>query len=249
MNVRDPFNRNRTRAFDILRGTAINTAIQLTQVIEAGTQAYDTGRKAVEEMAFSGPNNPPSFVAPQREVENRAWASSGVTARSAATHTNGGVIGNVQDRVGDFFKEKKGDLPMYKDKPYSYAASRRQRPLWKQKRTWGVAGIFGLIILYTTGFFGGHSDRKEKLSWNWSSKHSKGASKVDWFERRDQVKEAFTLSWDAYERYAWGMLVWFFASWMVLILTITQAMMNIILSQSKDIRWFPKAWVGLLSMH
>ena len=214
MNSRDPFNRHRTRAFDILRGTAINTATQLTQVIEAGTQVYDTGRKAVEEMAFSGPNNPPSYAIPQREPENRAWASSGVTARSAAAHSNGGVIGNVQDRVGGFFKENKGDLPMYKDKPYSYAASRRQRALWKQKRTWGIAGIFGFLVLFLMGFFGGHSEHhpKTKSNWGWLSRPDKSGSKVDWFERRERVKEAFTLSWDAYERYAWGMLMCPFSS-------------------------------------
>ena len=116
-------------------------------------------------------------------------------------------MGNVQDRVGGFFKEAKGDLPMYKDKPYSYAASRRQRALWKQKRTWGIASIFGFLVLYMTGCFSGnhHDSVKEKASWGWLSKSENGGSKVDWFARRDKVKEAFTLSWDAYERYAWGM--------------------------------------------
>lgn len=27
---------------------------------------------------------------------------------------------------------------------------------------------------------------------------------VDWDERRERVKDAFILSWDGYEQYAWG---------------------------------------------
>lgn len=33
-----------------------------------------------------------------------------------------------------------------------------------------------------------------------------GASTVDWDYRRDQVKEAFVTSWNAYKRHAWGKL-------------------------------------------
>lgn len=31
-----------------------------------------------------------------------------------------------------------------------------------------------------------------------------GASFVNWDSRRDQVKQAFVTSWDAYARHAWG---------------------------------------------
>jgi endoplasmic reticulum Man9GlcNAc2 1,2-alpha-mannosidase len=207
MNVRDPFNRHRALAFDILRGTAFNAAQATRQVIEVGTQVYDTGKQAVEEMSFSVPNNVPSFTNPQRELENRVWGASGITARSAAAHSNGGVMSGVQDRVGGFFEKNRGDLPMYKDKPYSYAASRRHRSIWKQKRTWGIAGLFGFLVLYFLGFFGTHAEasKKAKEGWSWLQRPEKGGSKVDWLDRRERVKEAFTLSWDAYDRYAWGM--------------------------------------------
>jgi hypothetical protein len=207
MNVRDPFDLRRTSAFNILRGTATQAAANVTQrVREVGAQAYESGKQAVEDMStFSIPKNVPSFTNPQRELENRVWGSSGVTARSA-TNANG-VISGMQDRVGGFFDKSRGDLPMYKDKPYTYASSRRQRPAWRRKRTLGLAGAFLVAVLYFFGFFGSHTENVEKVKekWTWLQKPEKGGSQVDWLSRRERVKEAFTLSWDAYERYAWGM--------------------------------------------
>ena len=201
MNDRDPFSLHRTPAFNILRSTANVTR----RVVEASTQAYETSKQAVEDMSsFSIPRNVPSFTNPQRELENRVWGSSGMTARSAA-HTNGGVIGGMQDRVGSFF-ESNSDLPMYKDKPYSYASSRRQRPIWKRKRVMGVAVSFVMIVLYFLGFFGDEAaaTKKAKEGWSWLQR-PESDSKADWLGRRERVKEAFILSWNAYDRYAWGM--------------------------------------------
>ena len=194
MNVRDPFNRHRAIAFDILRGTASNAAQATRQVIEAGSQVYDTGKQAVEDMSFTVPNNVPSFANSNRDSENTSWGSTGVTARSAASHSNAGVMSGVQERVEGFFEKGRGDLPMYKDKPYSYAASRRHRSVLKQKRTWGIAGVFGFVVLYFLGAFESGIRKVDR-----------GGSKVEWLDRRERVKEAFVLSWDAYERYAWGM--------------------------------------------
>ncbi|TAQ90505.1 hypothetical protein B7494_g1190 [Chlorociboria aeruginascens] len=203
MNVRDPFNLRRSPAFSILRGT---TAGQVTQrVFEAGAQAFESGKQAVEDMStFSIPKNVPSFSHPQRELENRAWGSSGVSVRSSATGSNG-VISGMQDRVGTFF-EKNGDLPMYKDKPYSYASSRRRRPLWKRKRVLGIGVSFVILVLYYLGILGGDDSalKPSKDRWSWLQMPDGGGKKVDWFNRRERVKEAFTLSWDAYQRQAWG---------------------------------------------
>ncbi|KAH7364313.1 glycoside hydrolase family 47 protein [Rhexocercosporidium sp. MPI-PUGE-AT-0058] len=206
MNVRDPFNLHRSPAFNILRGTATQAAANVSQrVREAGVQAYESGRQAVEDMSFSIPKSVPSFSDPQRESENRVWGSSGVTARSAA-HSNGGVMSGMQDRVGGFFDKTRGDLPMYKDKPYSYASSRRQRPIWKRKRTLGGTGFFVLAILYFLGYFSSSAteEAKSKDGWNWLQKAEKPGAKVDWLDRREKVTDAFKLSWDAYSRYAWG---------------------------------------------
>jgi mannosyl-oligosaccharide alpha-1,2-mannosidase len=201
MNVRDPFDLHRSPAFNIIRGTARQAAAHVSQrvreagaqAIEAGTQALETGKQAVEDMSsFSIPKNAPSFTDPQREMENRAWGASGMTARSTHVHTNGGVISGMQDKVGTFF-EKNRDLPMYKDKPYSYASSRRRQPLWRKKRVLGIGAVFVVFVLYLLGFF----------DWNWKPRAETGPQ-IDWLGRRERVKEAFTLSWDAYDRYAWG---------------------------------------------
>ncbi|PQE11619.1 glycosyl hydrolase family 47 protein [Rutstroemia sp. NJR-2017a WRK4] len=207
MNVRDPFNLRRSPAFDILRGTATQAASTVTQrVKEAGAQAYETGKQAVEEMStFSIPKNVPSFTDPQRSLENKAWAASGMTARSSAAGTNGGMISGMQDRVGNFFGENR-DLPMYKDKPYSYASSRRAQPLYKRPRVVLPFLLFVGFVLYLLGFFGSgdEGNGKVKDKWTWLQKPEKGPAAIDWLDRRERVKEAFTLSWDAYERYAWG---------------------------------------------
>ncbi|RDW63947.1 alpha-1,2-Mannosidase-3 [Coleophoma crateriformis] len=200
---RDPFNLHRKPAFNIIRLTAQHAATEFSQkVIQAGSQAYETSKQAVEaaveDMSFSIPKDVPSFSDPQRQMENKVWGSSGVTARSNAH--NGGMMSGVSD----FFGKDKTDLPMYKDKPYSYAASRRKQPAWRRKRNLGIFGII-LVILYVMGAFGGNSEEKNttKDGWSWLRK-PESKSGIDWLDRRDQVKEAFVLSWDSYERYAWG---------------------------------------------
>jgi hypothetical protein len=213
-NIRDPFDLHRSPAFNILTGTARQAAAQVTlrvreagaQALEASTQVFETGKQAVEDMStFSIPKNVPSFTNPQREMENKVWGASGMTARSPIAHANGGVISGMQDRVGNLF-EKNRDLPMYKDKPYSYASSRRRQPLWRRKRVLGVGAIFIISLLYFLGFFAddGAARTRAKSSWTWLNTPEKSGPQVDWMGRRERVKEAFTLSWDAYERYAWG---------------------------------------------
>jgi endoplasmic reticulum Man9GlcNAc2 1,2-alpha-mannosidase len=205
MNVSDPFNLRRSNALTILRGTATQAAANLAQrVLETGAQAIESGKQAAEEMSsFSIPKNVPSFTNPQRELENRVWGSSGVTARSAALHQNGG-IGSVQDRLGGFF-EKNRDLPMYKDKPFSYVSSRRRKPWWKRRRLLALFGLFIMFGLYLSGVIGDeNTSNKAKNGWSWLQKPEKTGGK-DWLSRRERVVDAFTLSWDAYERYAWGM--------------------------------------------
>jgi mannosyl-oligosaccharide alpha-1,2-mannosidase len=101
---------------------------------------------------FSVPRNVPSFTNPQRELENKVWGASAVTAKPAGHYShNGGGIGGVQNRIGGFF-EKTRDLPMYKDKPFSYATTRRYRPLWRRKRILASVGLFVIFILYLLGF-------------------------------------------------------------------------------------------------
>jgi endoplasmic reticulum Man9GlcNAc2 1,2-alpha-mannosidase len=207
MNVRDPFNLRKSNALTILRGTATEAAVNITQrVLETGAHAIESGKQAVEDMSsFSVPKNVPSFTNPQRELENRVWGASGVTARSAALHQNGG-LSSVQERLGGFF-EKNQDLPMYKDKPYSYVSSRRRKPLWQRRRLFALIGLFIMFGLYMMGVIGDETAKKKAQdSWNWLRRPEETTRKIDWLSRRERVVEAFKLSWNAYERYAWGRL-------------------------------------------
>lgn len=181
---------------------------------EAVIQPEDEGDMA----AFSIPRNVPSFNDPQRQLENRVW---GVQQPQKPVNGYGypasnGALGNGSGIMGAMFEKPGGDLPMYKDKPYSYASSRRSRPFWRKKRMLGALASLVLVVFWLLGVFGhGEADRKamdtakDRLGWLLKSEPKGGA---DWLERRERVKEAFTLSWDAYERYAWGTL-YTTASW------------------------------------
>jgi mannosyl-oligosaccharide alpha-1,2-mannosidase len=46
---------------------------------------------------------------------------------------------------------------------------------------------------------------------------------IDWESRREKVRDAFIISWDGYEQYAWGM---FFAIMDVRLLTTIKDLMN-----------------------
>ena len=103
----------------------------------------------------------------------------------------------------------KKELPMYKDKPYNYAGSRKYTPFYRQKPVITGAILIVIVLAYWFGFRS-HSVIKPKLrdtnrsAWNWLSNPTASAL-VDWDDRREKVKEAFMLSWDGYEQYAWGM--------------------------------------------
>ncbi|KAM0287673.1 hypothetical protein ACHAQH_000202 [Verticillium albo-atrum] len=155
-------------------------------------------------MSFTIPKNAPSFGNPQRLVEDHMWSSSGVTARGSKAQASS-ILDGVQHRVDNFLGQR-GQLPMYKDKPYTYATSRRLRPAWRRKRS-----ILFLLLLVLGGcwFFDvfedvdtPHVDLKGWMSSDFAKEPS--GKKVDWNKRRERVVEAFELSWDAYERYAWG---------------------------------------------
>lgn len=95
---------------------------------------------------------------------------------------------------------------MYKDKPYGYAPSMRLRPWWRRKKVLGIITAVVVFFLYLAGFFSGHPKAKTSgsaLSWLGLSQEKSG--QVDWDERRRHVVDAFEVSWDAYERYGWGM--------------------------------------------
>ncbi|KAI8629283.1 glycoside hydrolase family 47 protein [Xylariaceae sp. FL1651] len=202
MNVRDPFGIHRTSALSILKITASRAAVNLAeQAVEVGVNAIGKGKKAVEDldMSFSVPKNLPSFSNPQRVVEDHIWGNTAVArGPNSRNGAGGGILGGVQDRLF----ENRHALPMYKDKPYAYPPSHRPRPLWRRKRSFAFVLLL-ISLLYYFGAFQKHHDTVIS-SWAWLASPSETGKSADWPGRRQRVVEAFTLSFDAYSRYAWG---------------------------------------------
>ncbi|KAL8674692.1 MAG: hypothetical protein Q9168_000924 [Polycauliona sp. 1 TL-2023] len=142
-------------------------------------------------MSFSGAGN----INGHRHRHDNSWDSVG---------SNGYTKSNIGAKLDGYFDKR--ELPMYKDKPYSYAASRR-KPLWQKWRFTAGLLLLLLTLLYWIGTFSSSSTKAKvkdasKSTWSWSA--NPAGQPVDWNERRDKVKEAFVLSWDGYEKYAWG---------------------------------------------
>ena len=137
-------------------------------------------------------------------VEDFLGNSGQPQSRSQNGHANGGLGFKLES-----FMDKK-ELPMYKDKPYNYAGSRRHTPFYRQKRV--ISGAL-LMVIGLAYWFGIRSPsavkpklkETNKSAWNWLSSPAVSAP-VDWDDRRERVKDAFILSWDGYEQYAWGTL-------------------------------------------
>lgn len=198
---------------------ALEKGKEVRQVVESAVEtALETAATAAaaatsssDDMAFAVPRNVPSFTDPQRQAEDHFWAAATAPRRTGANNNNNstgtkGIIG----AAGDLLDAATGgrnrqSLPMYKDKPYGYPASQRARPLYRRKRVLALLLLALLSILYYRGWFEKHRERVPLRGWTWSSKDDKSRVRVDWLSRRERVVEAFELSWDAYERYAWGM--------------------------------------------
>lgn len=149
-------------------------------------------------MAFAVPRNVPSFNDAQRRNEDSIWESS----RRSRFGESG-----VTDRIGGMFGEKKG-LPMYKDKPYNYGTSNRRRPWFRRKTSFAVLLLLATGFTYWLGILPG-ADKGEKARARAGSSlrdlfSSEPRDKVDWNGRRERVKDAFKLSWGAYEQHGWG---------------------------------------------
>ncbi|KAJ5172331.1 Glycoside hydrolase family 47 [Penicillium capsulatum] len=112
--------------------------------------------------------------------------------------------------MGGFFNNDR-TLPMYKDKPYF--APRRTAPRRRLGAVLKVLGVFTVILLwyyYKSGapsWQGPASSDKGVEFWRWLQSLESGTSakeKPDWELRREKARDAFLVSWDGYEREAWG---------------------------------------------
>lgn len=227
--IRDPFDIHRKNLFQITaRRAAENIRDTAAQV---GTNAL--------KMPFSIPNNVPNFQDPHRRLEDRAW--------SKVSGRGGGLLSDVQQRVNGIFESD--ELPMYKDKPY-YRDGGRRRRWYRKKRVVGSLALVLVILFHILGWLPWQSSRPKaargKSAWSFM-----GISKnevVDWDHRRTQVVEAFELSWDAYERYAWGMAaIVHHGNKMLTNEFQNQATTNSTQSRSPENTWLPRAWAGSLS--
>jgi hypothetical protein len=119
---------------------------------------------------------------------------------------------SVTDKINNILSSHDSDgLPMYKDKPYNYSSSGKKRlPFYRQQRL--VVLLIGVLvtILYWVGAFSssGHDgvvsgvSKESKLG---SLLRGKGKAST-WDDRREKVRDAFKISWKAYEDHAWGIL-------------------------------------------
>lgn len=135
----------------------------------------------------------------QRAHEDSYW-------RTQNGYANGGLSSKLD---GYGFGDKR-ELPMYKDKPYNYAGSRRNKPIYQQWRVILGALLSMVALAYWFGLLSTSTElpspkSTRKGSWGWLGGLGGQEIPVDWDERREKVKDAFILSWDGYERYAWGM--------------------------------------------
>ncbi|KAI9845697.1 MAG: mannosyl-oligosaccharide alpha-1,2-mannosidase [Thelocarpon superellum] len=202
MNTRDPFELHRPTAFSLLQTrlspgpnstsdrtipTSTSSPPDRVKHPTSGTGALPPASPGVstDEMSFSMPQKVPTFDNPQRRFEDTVWASSGTTQPRQSIIANG-----VGDSLGAYFDRRQ--LPMYKDKPFAYPASTRHSPLWRRRRTL-AAGLGGVRS---------NPRNVAKSAWEWL--YNAEPTVVKWDDRRERVKEAFILSWDSYNRHAWG---------------------------------------------
>ncbi|KAI4708561.1 hypothetical protein J4E89_006617 [Alternaria sp. Ai002NY15] len=195
-STRDPFNlRSKTAfktpsAFAVLQNAANKKA---SQAVESTKQAVEATKQAIQDsdMSFAIPRNVPNFESAQRKFEDNVWNK---------------LPGN-----------EKG-LPMYKDKPsgksYGYGGGARGRKgFLRSKRGMSLIALVVLGLFYWFGWSSGgtsvgtvqdEKDRGKSLLSNIGGSAAGKKSKVDWEKRRQAVKDAFLLSWNAYEEHGWG---------------------------------------------
>ncbi|KAL8821635.1 MAG: hypothetical protein Q9191_007271 [Dirinaria sp. TL-2023a] len=135
---------------------------------------------------------------PVRASANSSWAASKMPSQ------NGNANG-IGRKLEGYFDNRQ--LPMYKDKPYSYVSSRRKPPPYKRPQILLGSFLVFFGLLYWLGIFSPLLRKSRRIIEPGKvdlSRLMPGLAAVDWEDRRERVKEAFVLSWDGYEKNAWA---------------------------------------------
>ncbi|KAL4975735.1 glycoside hydrolase [Aspergillus desertorum] len=167
-------------------------------------------------MSFPSTRGSPTYPT-SRSPSEKYWQASRSPGANGLGSYGFSQSAGVANNLNNFFS---GDrtLPMYKDKPYF--APRRTGPRLRRRRV--LQGTILLLALFSLWYIvTGPSDTyrspwtpdtvKGEELWRWvqsldSEQSYDGAplKNIDWEARREKVRDAFIVSWDGYEQYAWG---------------------------------------------
>jgi len=204
MYNRDPFALRRPSPFEFFR-SGTRCAIDSPHSLQAQIKQETQSSRAPEQI-LKDPE--PSSVGGMSYAVNRTVPSEDTTWQPRRIHNT--QSSGVSETVGNILASK-NELPMYKDKPYNYAASKRKLPIYRRKRV--LLLLFATIgcALYWVGVIPDtlHIKDRTRESGNGLFGLISGTKSgtVNWEERRARVRDAFTVSWNAYEKYAWGQSV------------------------------------------
>lgn len=184
MNNRDPFNvrGNNSAAFDILQTGRSLAHRTVTRVVETGKSITSNTETRREMTSANGGSTTHRYIPSQQSAGSLGGAVSGM-----------------------FGGDGKQELPMYKDKPYTYPGGKR-RAWYKQKKVAvtalaAFAGITWWFGIFSPLSIGSGKTITPKSS---SGRGWLGSKAMDWDQRAEAVKDTFKLSFADYEKHAWG---------------------------------------------
>ena len=159
--------------------------------------------------------------------------------------TNSAVPG-VGEKFSTLMSHKEDEeLPMYKDKPYNYALSGRRKPFYRRRNIIITLVLLSMVVFYFSSF--GSKLPRSKMIDDAAFKRpltifsgSKNSA-VDWEERQERVRDAFQISWEAYEKHAWGKTN---TSCERILLNIVQGSTSFTQRRKAAVRWCQTAWAG-----
>ncbi|KAF3006036.1 mannosyl-oligosaccharide alpha-1,2-mannosidase [Curvularia kusanoi] len=183
--TRDPFNlrskatRAAPSAFALLQNAATRTTQAVESTKQSTKQAVEATKQALQDsdMSFAVPRN---IESASRRFEENVWNK---------------VTGN-----------EKG-LPMYKDKPTGYGyGGRGKRGFVRSKKGVVTIALLVLGVFYWLFVPGSNQTPAARLGsgGGWFGGSKTKHKDLIWEKRREAVKDAFLLSWNAYEEHGWG---------------------------------------------